>query len=171
MLLKRIAITGPESTGKTWLAKKLATHYNGNIVNEYARKYFSDKEYKYTVDELITIAKRQIANEEGIAKFSNNLLFCDTDLIVMKIWSKVVFNYVPEWIEKQVREHIYDLYLLCYPDIVWKPDSLRNNSHDRQYLFELYVNELEHNNLNYRIVKGIDDQRIENAVSFVNELM
>ena len=171
MLLKRIAITGPESTGKTWLAEKLASHYDTNMVSEYARTYFCDKEYKYTVDELITIAKRQIANEEGIAKFSNNLLFCDTDLIVMKIWSKVVFNYVPEWIKKHVSEHIYDLYLLCYPDINWKSDSLRNNPHDRQYLFKLYVNELEQNNFNYRIVKGIGAQRIENAVSFVNELI
>ncbi len=171
MLLKRIAITGPESTGKTWLAKKLAAHYETNMVEEYARTYFQDKEYKYTVDDLVIIAKAQLKNEESIAFVSTNYLFCDTDFVVMKIWSKVVFNYVPEWIEKQVREHKYDLYLLCYPDIEWKSDSLRNNPHNRQFLFDLYVNELEQNSLNYKIVKGIGDQRIKNAVSFVDELV
>jgi len=169
-LLKRIAITGPESTGKTWLTKKLVAHYDTNMVDEYARTYFQNREYKYTVDDLVTIAKAQLKNEHSIASFSTGLLFCDTDLIVMKIWSKVVFNYVPEWIEKQVREHKYDLYLLCFPDIEWKSDSLRKNPHNRQYLFELYVNELEQNSLNYEIVKGIGDQRIRNAVSFVDKL-
>ena len=170
-MLKRIAITGPESTGKTWLAEKLAVHYNTNMVSEYARTFFQNREYKYTVDDLVTIAKAQLKNEESIASVSTNYLFCDTDLIVMKIWAKVVFNYVPEWIEKHVREHVYDLYLLCYPDVIWKPDAFRKNPHNRQYLFELYVNELEQSNLNYKIVKGIGDQRIKNAVSFVDELI
>ena len=170
-MLKRIAITGPESTGKSWLAEKLAVYYKTNMVSEYARVFFQNKEYKYTVDDIVTMAKAQLKDEERIASVSTNYLFCDTDLLVMKIWSKVVFNDVPEWIEKQVREHSYDLYLLCYPDIVWKPDFLRSNPHDRQFLFDLYVNELEQNNFNYRIVKGIGDQRIKNAISFVDELI
>jgi len=170
-LLKRIAIIGPESTGKTWLAKKLSNHYNTEMVSEYAREYFHDKEYDYSPDMLVEIAKGQLRNEADVASLSKNLLFCDTDFIVMKIWSKVVFDFVPGWIEKHVTEHVYDLYLLCYPDLEWEPDPLRSNPHNRQYIYDLFVNELEENNFNYKVVKDIGNNRIRNAVSFVNELL
>ena len=171
MTLKRVAIIGPESTGKSWLAQKLAIHYNANLVDEYAREYFSERKYEYNVDDLVAIAKGQIDNEERIASFSSNIIFCDTDLIVMKIWSKVVFGRVPDWIENQLQEHIYDLYLLCYPDLEWKPDPLRSNPNNRQYIYDLFVNELEQNSFNYGVVIGIGTQRAENAINFVDELL
>lgn len=170
-MLKRVAIIGPESTGKTWLAKKLASHYNTNMVDEYAREYFKERKYEYTADDLVAIAVGQMKNEEYIASISKNIIFCDTDMIVMKIWSEVVFDHVPGLIEKQMKEHLYDLYLLCYPDLKWQPDPLRSNPHNRQYIYELYVNELEQNNLNCRVVKGIGEQRFKNAVNFVDELL
>ncbi len=170
-VVKRIAIIGPESTGKTWLAKKLSNHYNTEMVSEFAREYFNDKEYKYSPDILVDIAKGQLENEEVAALSSNGILFCDTDFIVMKIWSKVVFDFVPDWIEKQVSEHVYDLYLLCFPDLEWEPDSLRSNPHNRQYIYDLFVNELEENNFNYKVVKELGNRRIKNVISFVDELM
>jgi len=170
-LLKRVAIVGPESTGKTWLAKKLANHYNTKMVSEFAREYFNNKEYQYSPDELVDIAKGQLENEEVVAMLSNGILFCDTESIVMKIWSKVVFDFVPDWIEKQVSEHVYDLYLLCYPDLEWEPDPLRSNPHNRQFIYNLFVKELEENNFNYKVVKDIGDRRIKNAVNFVDELI
>jgi len=171
MTLKRVAIIGPESTGKSWLARKLAFNYNTKLVDEYAREYFSERKYEYNVDDLVAIAKGQIDSEERIASISSNLIICDTDLIVMKIWSKVVFGRVPDWIENQLREHIYDLYLLCYPDLEWKPDPLRSNPSNRQYIYDLFVNELDQNSFNYRVVKGIGSQRAENAINFVDELL
>ncbi len=170
-MLKRVAIVGPESTGKTWLAKKLANHYNTKMVSEFAREYFNNKEYQYSPDELVDIAKGQLENEEVVAMLSNGILFCDTESIVMKIWSKVVFDFVPDWIEKQVSEHVYDLYLLCYPDLEWEPDPLRSNPHNRQFIYNLFVKELEENNFNYKVVKDIGDRRIKNAVNFVDELI
>lgn len=170
-LLKRVAIIGPESSGKTWLAKKLASHYSTNLVDEYAREYFKDKNYDYTFDDLVEIAKGQIEKEEYIASISKNIIFCDTDMIVMKIWSKVVFDNVPEFIEKQIKEQLYDLYLLCYPDLKWEPDRLRSNPHNRQYIYELYIKELEQNDLNFRVVKGIGEQRFKNVLNFVDELL
>jgi len=168
---KRIAILGPESTGKTWLAEKLSNHYNTVMVSEYAREFFNNKEYQYSADVLVDIAKGQLKNEESTAMFSNGILFCDTEFIVMKIWSKVVFDFVPDWIEKQVCEHVYDLYLLCYPDLEWEPDPLRSNPHNRQYIYDLFVKELEENNFNYKVVKELGDRRIKNAVNFVDELI
>lgn len=170
-MLKRIAIIGPESTGKSWLAQKLATHYNTRMVDEYARSYFKNREFKYTAYNLVEIAKDQLKYENDIAKYCTDLIFCDTDFIVLKIWSQVVFNFVPDWIENQVVNHTYSLYLLCNLDVDWEPDTLRNNSHNRQYIYNLFVKELERNNVNYRVVVDIDDNRLKNAINFVDELM
>ena len=170
-MLKRIAIIGPESTGKTWLAHKLSTHYKTKMVEEYARIYFDGKEYSYDADILVEIAKGQLKIENATARKSEGVIFCDTDFIVMKIWAKVVFGFVPEWIDKQVTKHVYDLYLLCYPDLNWEPDSLRKNSHNRQYIYNLFVQELEDKKFNYKVIKDLGDNRLNNAISFVDELL
>lgn len=170
-LLKRVAITGPESTGKSWLANKLAMQYSTHMVGEYARDYFLNRNYDYKIDDLVDIAKGQLENEESIATISNKIIFCDTDMTVMKIWSKIVFGSVPEWIETKISEHSYDLYLLCYPDIDWEPDPLRSNPHNRQYIYDLFVKELEKNKFNYQVVSGTGVNRLKNAVNFVDELL
>lgn len=170
-LLKRVAITGPESTGKSWLTSKLSFHYDALKVDEYAREYFQDRKYEYEIDDLVEIAKSQLKHEDSIAQTSKKIIFCDTDLVVMKIWSKVVFGNVPDWIEKKLKEHVYDLYLLCYHDIDWEPDPLRSNPHNRQYIYDLFVKELEQNNFNYKVVVGTGEDRLKNAINFVDELL
>lgn len=170
-MIKRIAITGPESTGKTWLTEKLAAYYKTGMVEEFSREYFHDKKYEYILDDLIAIAENQLSNENKIASLSKDIIFCDTDLLSIKVWAKVVFDKVPQWIENQLKNHKYDLYLLCFPDLMWQPDPLRSNPHNRQYIYSLFVDELEQNDFNYKVVKGIDDQRLKNAINFVDELL
>lgn len=170
-MLKRVAIIGPESSGKTWLASKLAAYYNTKMVDEYAREYFKDRKYEYNLDDLVTIAEGQMKNEHCIASTSEGIIFCDTDIIVLKIWANEVFGTVPSWIEKKTQEKNYDLYLLCYPDLNWEPDPLRSNPHNRQYIYNLFVKELEQNNRNYKIVNKIGKQRLKNAINFVDELL
>ncbi|VAW28888.1 Ribosylnicotinamide kinase, partial [hydrothermal vent metagenome] len=105
------------------------------------------------------------------AKDAQEVLFCDTDLLVTKIWCEVVFGTCPEWIEQEFHLHRYDLYLLCYPDIPWEPDPLRENPDDREKLFTLYRQALEENNLPFRVVKELGDVRFENARTFVDEIL
>ena len=169
-MLRRIAITGPESTGKTQLAKDLALHFKTNWVPEFSREYLEGLEEKYTLEDIISIAKGQLVREEEIARKTSSLLFCDTDLTVTKIWSQYVFDTCPDWIEEQFLQHRYDLYLLCYPDIEWKTDPLRENPVDRLSLFERYKEELEKSGFNYEIVKGRGDARLKNAINFVKHL-
>jgi len=170
-MLKRIAIIGSESTGKTTLARTLSGHYNTNMVGEYAREYFNDKEYNYNLDDIVTIAKKQMQNENEQANKSKRLLFCDTDFLGLKIWSSIVFGCVPEWIENHVKNHVYDLYLLCNNDVDWVKDKLRNNKHSRQYIFNLFVKELDFYGFNYKIVENIQTKRVENAIKFVDEII
>jgi len=97
-LLKRIAITGPESTGKSCLCLQLAKHFNTYCVEEYARKYIDDLKRPYNLDDIIKIAKCQLSNENKLAEKANELLFCDTELIVTKIWSEHKFSVCLQWI-------------------------------------------------------------------------
>ena len=169
--LKRIAITGPESSGKTWLARKLAGHYHTVAVPEFAVEYLSEYGPAYTLRDIENIAKGQLQLEAYYAEKAEKVLFCDTDLIVCKIWSQVVFKSVPGWIESQVKHHRYDLYLLCAPDLPWQPGPFRENPEDRDYLFELYQQELENHGFPFAIVRGKGNERLENAVKFVETLL
>ena len=170
-MLKRIAITGPESSGKTHLAKELAQYFKTKWVSEYARDYLSGRAENYSIDDILSIAKGQFVNEEKMAQSCENLLFCDTDLTVTKVWSQVVFKTCPQWIEQKFLEHQYDLYLLCYPDINWESDPLRENPTDRLYIFDLYQKELKSARFNYKIVEGRGEVRLKNAINFVNQLL
>ena len=170
-MLKRVAITGPESTGKSKLAAWLADSYRSLWVPEYAREYLKENGPDYTLEDVVTIARGQLERENAAAKNAREILFCDTDLLVTKIWCEVVFGGCPEWIEQQFHAHHYDLYLLCYPDIRWEPDPFRENPDNREELFVLYRKALEENNLPFRVVKGLGDIRFENARTFVDEIL
>ncbi len=170
-MLKRIAITGPESTGKSSISAYLADQFNTNKVDEYAREYFRNREYSYNSEDLVTIAREQFRREEYLAGKTKGLLFCDTDFISIGIWSKIVFDFVPRWINTMIEKHRYDLYLLCNTDVKWEPDTLRRNEHNRLLIYDMFVEELEKNNYNYRIISGSGNIRYNNAVSYVNELL
>lgn len=168
---KSISIIGPESTGKTWLANKLAEHYSTHYVPEYSREYFNNKEYVYDIDDLVDIAVGQLHNEESAYSRSNKLIFCDTDILSISIWSQVVFGKVPKWIAEVVDKQVYDLYLLCNLDVEWEDDPLRKNNHNRQFIYNLFVNELEKHSFNFRIISGVSDERLDNAIKFVDEFL
>jgi len=172
-MLKRISLTGPESSGKTWLSKKLANHYKTSYVEEYSREYLEIHGVDYVLEDVINIAKGQLERENKTAEKANDLLFCDTDLLVTKIWCEVVYGRCPEWIENQFNNHIYDLYLLCYPDIPWEPDPLREYPDDRARikLFELYRSTLIKEELPFKVVKGLGEERLKNAITFVSEIL
>jgi NadR type nicotinamide-nucleotide adenylyltransferase len=171
VMLKRIAVTGPECTGKSWLAANLAAQYNTVFVPEYSVQYLAEKGAEYSLEDLEQIAKGQLRAEEKMAQRATDVLFTDTDLLVNKIWSKVVFGKVPDWVEQNLISHKYDLYLLCFPDIDWKEGPFRENPRDRPALFEMYEQELLKLGFPFKIVRGKGNQRFENAVTFVQEVL
>lgn len=170
-MLKRIAITGPESTGKSWLTEQLALKFKTSFVPEYAREYLLEHGLEYTIDDVERIAKGQLRNEKKEAEKTQGFLFCDTDMLVPKIWCEVVFGRCPEWIQYQFVNHQYDLYLLCFTDLPWEYDPMRENPENRDEIFKLYEKALKDNNFPYRIVKGLGGDRLENALNFVKEIL
>ena len=178
--MKKIVITGPESTGKSTLCKQLAAHYNTRWVPEYAREYLLKHGMNYTYDDLLTIAKGQVASEEKfIAEIrdqlhdnKNTLLFIDTEMYVMKVWCEFVFGNCHPWILKQVVDRSYDLYLLCNIDLPWTKDELREypDIESRQKLYHIYKDIMVNQSVPWKEISGNNEQRLQKAVKAVDEL-
>ena len=160
----KVAIIGPESTGKSTLARYLARRYNGTYVPEYARTYVEQKgSTDVTFEELCAIAHHQIeelkslSGEAGLSmkrSFSETVFF-DTELIVSKVWFDYAFGRVPEWLNDAIRRYPMDVYLLTYPDLPWVPDPARSNGSDaiRMELFNRYESEIQALDIPYYIIK------------------
>lgn len=148
----RIGIIGPESTGKSTLARYLAKRYNGTLVPEYAREYVERKgTTSVSYDELCDIAKHQV---EEIENNTSELVVYDTELVVTKVWFDYAFGSVPEWFNQAVTRYPMDVYLLTYPDLPWVPDPARSNGSDdiRLELFNRYEKEIQTLNIPYYII-------------------
>lgn len=167
-MIKKIAITGPESTGKSNLAIKLAEHFQTVFVPEFARVYIDDLSRPYNQDDILHIAENQLINERIALNNANRFLFCDTELIVTKIWSLHKYNDCHPLILDQIERYPYDLYLLCDIDLQWEFDVQREHPHLRQFFFEWYKKELEDYGFPYSIVSGEGEQRIKNAINIIN---
>ncbi len=167
--MRRIVLTGPESTGKTILSQALAVHFNGISVPEYAREYIGKLKRPYTETDVLEIARVQINQYEKVTG-SNGYVIFDTWLIITKVWLEVVFNSRVDWIDNAIRDYQVDLFLLCAPDIPWEPDPLRENGGEmRETLFGTYRNTIEQQGLSYRIIHGTGPERLNNAIFAVEQ--
>ena len=167
MNLFRVSVTGPESTGKSELAERLAFHYQTLWVPEIAREYLVNLGRAYAFEDIALIARQQLDLENKMAVKANHILFSDTDFLVTKIWSSYKYGKCDPWIEEMVKSHRYDLYLLCDIDLPWKEDPLRENPENRKELFDMYEEELKGLGVNFRIIRGAGKVRMMNAISAV----
>ncbi len=167
----KIGIVGPESTGKSTLSMELASHYQTVCVSEYARKYMMELKRPYTLEDIVLISQRQLEQEVVAVKKANRILFCDTTLLVSKIWALHAFQQCPPFIEENWKSEDYDLLLLLQVDIPWQEDPLREHPHLRQYFFDWYERELKVSKANYKIIAGSQKQRVENAVEEVHQFL
>jgi len=173
--IKKIVVIGPESTGKSSLCKKLASHYNTLWVPEYARKYLGKNGIEYSFEDLLTIAKGQIDLEESISNLHSPFtihpspIFIDTDMYVMKVWSEFVFNKCDNWILNRIAERKYDLYLLCDVDLPWEKDEMREypDKGTREKLYHFYKDVLINQSVPWINISGNYEERFEKAVEFI----
>ncbi len=142
--VKKIAVIGAESTGKTTLCQKLAQYFNTIWVPEYARTYFESKSIDfYELSDIETIAKQQLITESVLIKNANRFLFCDTNLITLKIWAELEFNKQIPFIEEMLPKCNYDLVLVMHNSIEWKQDNLRKNKFSRDLIREHNIKQLK----------------------------
>lgn len=168
----KIAVVGPESTGKSWLSEKLAKTYQTVFVPEYARMYFEEHDIEnYTIDELDVIYKQQLINEQNLLEKANRLLISDTTALTGKIWSEVVFKTVSPYILNSQAQLNYDLYLLCDIDLPWVKDAQRKNELDREQILAMHIQELENSKATFELIRGTEEERLVNAVDVIERFL
>jgi len=168
---KKIVLTGPESVGKSTLTLQLGKYFNVPFGKELARDYIEKLNCNYTKNDVLDIASLQIEQEQKLMKSNAKFVVFDTDLIITKIWLLHVYGDCPSWINKYLEGNLADLHLLCYYDIVWKYDPVRENANIRPKLFDLYKNEIEKLSIPYAVVNGIGDERFVKAKNAINEIL
>ncbi|GAA3633777.1 ATP-binding protein [Flavivirga jejuensis] len=172
----KVVLFGPESTGKTTLSKQLARYYDSVWVPEYAREYLQNKwnnERKTCEpDDLLPIAEGQMRLENKLAKKTDTILICDTDLLETKVYSEAYYlGSCDPLLEKYALENTYDLYFLTYIDTPWEADDLRDRPEERKTMFEVFQNELIKSKKHYVLLKGDKKERLETAVIHIDKLL
>ncbi len=171
----KVVLFGPESTGKTTLAKALAKHYNTTWVPEFAREYLESKWYKSqeicAPEDIFPIAVGQMKLENEALKRANTFLFCDTTLLSTQVYSEAYFD---GWCDKNVvqanKENRYDVYFLTDIDVPWEEDLLRDRPNQREEMFQKFASCLTKRNLTYTLLNGSHEERMKCAIEKLDEL-
>lgn len=172
--LTRICLTGPECTGKTMLAERLAKELDTESVPEASRIYAERKRAPLTADDVGPIAEEHIALAEVATaralKRGAARLVLDTDLLSTVVYARHYYGAVPEWVEHAEHERRADLYLLCDVDIPWVPDGIRDRPDAREEMFNLFERALVRRHARHVRVRGDWDARWTTARDAVRTL-
>jgi len=170
-MIKKIAIVGPESTGKSTLTKLLAKHYHTLWVAEFARYYCAALTAPCTMQDEINMFHGQVALEESVlAMAEQDFIFCDTTFLTVKIWSDEMLGETPSIVLDALQERTYDLYLLLDIDLPWQEDPLRDFPHMREHFMNIWYQELENLGARYVLINGIED-RLQKAINAVDTFL
>jgi len=175
--LKKIVIIGPESTGKSSLCESLAAHFHTSWIPEFAREYLTTYGMSYSFDDLLTIARGQLALEDRMTATAiaagKSIVFIDTDMYVMKVWCEFVFGRCHPWILDQIVTRRYDGYLLCRTDLPWVRDDLREYPDlvSREKLFHIYRDCLVNQSTPWLEVGGQGEDRSAAGIAAANRLL
>jgi NadR type nicotinamide-nucleotide adenylyltransferase len=139
---RKIAVIGPESSGKSTLCQQLANHYQTVWVPEYARAYAMQKNGELTAADVEPIARGHWAQELALEKNAGKYLFVDTDIAMTVFYAETLYGSCPAWVKDLAAKAKYDLYLLLCPDLPWQPDPVRSSPDSREQVIEFYQQRL-----------------------------
>jgi len=169
--VRRVALVGAESTGKTTLAQALAAHFATVWVPEFARDYLLAHGGIATEADMPLIAQGQAAAEEQLARDANRLLICDTNVLTTQLWYEHYFGAPPAALRQLAAERTAHLYLLCAPDVPWVPDALRDSPAERGWFHQRFQQELGQQGLRYITLSGPFAGRLAPALAAVATLL
>ncbi len=169
--VRRVCLFGPESTGKTTLAARLAARFGTVAAPEYARPLLDGADGRCDAADIPLIARGQVAAEDAMARVARRVLFCDTDPLLTCVWSLVLFGEVPPALRTLARERRYDLHLLCDVDAPWVDDGQRYLKHRRAEFMGHCIAFLEEDARPYVRLSGPWEEREETAARAVGTLL
>ncbi len=171
----KIAMYGPESTGKTTLASQLASEFNTTWIPEFARDYLQEKwnskQESCSQDDLIPIAIGQTHLENSALNKANKIIFCDTNLLVTKVFSDLTYNHCDAILERAAKKHKYDLIFLTDIDVPWEKDDLRDKPNHRENVLEVFEQALIDFEKPYIKLSGNKEERFEKASKIITDFL
>lgn len=170
--IKKIAIVGPESTGKSTMSLQLAKYYNVPWVPEYARYYCANLTAPCTLQDETNMFHGQVALEESVLSMTEtDFVICDTTFVTVKIWSDAFFGETPQVVLDALNKYTYDFYLLLDIDLPWQDDPLRDFPNQREHFMQVWHQELKALNANYKVIGGTGNDRLNNAITAVDDFL
>lgn len=167
--MKKIAVVGPESTGKSALCEALARHFGGVCVPEYAREYLNALHRPYEQTDLLRIARGQLALEQAAVDSGASWIFCDTHLLVIQVWSEYKYGNCDPQLLEWFHPDDYAFHLLTDIDLLWEDDPLREHPHARGELFDIYMHKLENLRVPFGVVSGEGESRLQCALEVLHQ--
>lgn len=165
--MKKVVLTGSESTGKTELAARLGAHFRAPVSTEFVRGYAAKLGRDLAFPDHGIIAHGQMAAEDEAIARASDLVLLDTDLVSTAVYTKDYFGYCPPWIDEEARKRVGDLYLLLRPDIPWIPDGIRDREHHRDEMHALFRDKLAELGVRFVEIGGAREERFAAAVQAI----
>ncbi len=170
--MKRIVLTGAESTGKSTLARALSDHYGEPSTQEYVRDYVDALDRELNATDLEPIARGQIEQEDHALSEAKRLILHDTNLLSSIIYADYYFETVIDWVNEVFFARDYSLYLLCMPDIPWQADEGQRESPEaRDTLHQIFKETLDRLKLPYVEIRGNGPQRFNEAIKAIDAVL
>jgi len=170
----KIALFGPESTGKTTLAKQLAAYYETEWVPEFARDYlqkrWEENQHICEADDMLPIAYGQMSLENEKLSSAKKYLFCDTNLMVTKVFSEIYYGFCDPLLNEEALEHEYDLFFLTDIDVPWEKDDIRDKPEGRETVFSVFKQTLIDNKKPFITLSGNKESRLAKAAIIIDNL-
>lgn len=167
--VKKFCFYGPESTGKSVMAKQLAGYYQTEFVPEVAREIVSSNEF--TVEDIIKIGHTQTERVLDKTKAANKILFCDTDLITTQIYCRHYLGEVPQILYELEKKITYDQYFLFDIDVPWVADGMRDLGTRREEMYNVFKNELLKRGIRFIEVRGNYGEREKILKEYVDSIL
>lgn len=161
----QIVVTGPECSGKSTLSEALSKALNEPWVTEYARTYLKAIDRPYRSEDLVEIARGQLAGIEKAKKEAEKLLIIDTGIEVTDVWHRDKLGPLPKEIQGMRNDWQPDVYLLCKPDIPYQAHPFREDEHRREELFGIYKQMLADET--HVVISGEHNRRVEIALAAI----
>jgi nicotinamide riboside kinase len=172
--MKVLVLTGPESSGKSWLADEIQRHFGGVLVGEYVRQFIDEVQRDTRYADIEVIAREQLAREDAARTLNPTLLILDTHLLSNILWSRTLFNDCPAWLETALAERPYDLHLLLSPEgVEWVGDGQRcqPDLNERQAFFEASRQWLVAHQQPFEVIEGGWSDRSAHVLQRVAHLL
>ena len=168
--MRTICLHGPESTGKSTMATRLAAYFECKIVPEYGRAYCEKHGTDIAMYDLVAIAQTHQKMADGAKSRAIDWLILDTDPVMTAVWAEMMFDRRDPWLDRFA--DMADIYLLLNIDLPWVDDGLRiyGGEADRQRFFDLSKAELERRGVNWALISGDGETRFEAAIHAIERV-